>query len=38
MGVMGSIPPWIYIIFSYVEFINLYHLWVFHIIIDMLEA
>ena len=31
---MGSNPPQVYIIFSYVELNNLYHLCLFHIIID----
>ena len=34
----GSNPPWVYMIFSYVESNNLYHLWVFGIITDLYQA
>ena len=34
----GSNPAWDYIIFSYVESDNLYHLWVFGLITDLYQA
>ena len=36
--VMGSNPPWICTIFSFVESNNLYHLWVFGLITDLYQA
>ena len=38
MGAMGSNPPLVYINFSFVEITNLYHLWIFNIILDMKQA
>ena len=35
---MGSNPPWVCMIFSYVESNNLYHLWVFGLITDLYQA
>ena len=35
---MGSNPPLVYINFSFVEITNLYHLWIFNIILDMKQA